>query len=293
MAASARAPPAPAREAVPHWSATTGSGLAWGAASRRPGHSTIIGHASSNTSSSSSAGAHVTRSGHARRTPGRDEGSCPRPDAPLSDREGPAPASPAPVPWASIQPPDFRAVRRAAVARERGARTVHEPIQGGARANTGARQAQTDVLVPLNLLDVIHPAMSDPACGGGAVDIDYWPRSLPMRLYLHGWRILARLTGMAQGATQFCRRCVFERVGGYDEKAWIGEDVDFYRGLKKFAKVNRRKVQSIRSPLVRPSCRRFDRWPMWRVLIWTNPLFISLFRRWKKVWSGWYSRAVR
>ena len=34
---------------------------------------------------------------------------------------------------------------------------------------------------------------------------------------------------MAQGSTQFCRKRVFEQVGGYDEKAWIGEDVDFYR----------------------------------------------------------------
>ena len=48
----------------------------------------------------------------------------------------------------------------------------------------------------------------------------------------------------------------------------------------------------IRSPRVRPSCRRFDKWPVWRVLIWTNPLFIALFRRWKAVWGGWYSDAA-
>ena len=49
----------------------------------------------------------------------------------------------------------------------------------------------------------------------------------------------------------------------------------------------------IRSPRVRPSCRRFDKWPIWKVLIWTNPVFIAIFRRWKKFWGGWYSRAVR
>ena len=46
-------------------------------------------------------------------------------------------------------------------------------------------------------------------------------------------------------------------------------------------------------PRVRPSCRRFDIWPLWRILIWTNPLFIVLFRRWKPVWRGWYSDPVR
>ena len=29
------------------------------------------------------------------------------------------------------------------------------------------------------------------------------------------------------------------------------------------------------------------------ILIWTNPLFIALFRRWKPVWRGWYSDPVR
>ena len=190
----------------------------------------------------------------------------------------------------------------AAVARERGARRVHEPMQGVARArNSGACHAEGDVLVfvdadvivPRKLLDVIFAAMSDPTCIGGAVDVNYRPQRLSMRLYLHAWRLLARLTGMAQDATQFCRHCVFNQVGGYDEKSWIGEDVDFYRGLKRFAKARKRTVRFIRSPRVRPSCRRFDKWPIWKVLIWTNPLFIALFRRRKKVWSGWYSRAVR
>ena len=190
----------------------------------------------------------------------------------------------------------------AAVAREMGASTVPEPMQGIARArNTGARHAEGDVLVfvdadvtvPPQMLEVIHKAMSDPACIGGAVDVDYRPERLSIRLYLHTWRLLARLTGMAQGATQFCRQGVFEQVGGYDEKAWIGEDVDFYAALRKYAKLKKRTVQFIRSPPVRPSCRRFDKWPVWKVLVWTNPLFIALFRRRKGVWGGWYSRPVR
>ena len=190
----------------------------------------------------------------------------------------------------------------AAVARDRGARVVHEPVQGIARArNAGARHAEGDVLVfidadvtvPHDLLQEVHTAMSDPDCVGGGVDIVYQPKRLSVRLYLRAWRVLARLTGMVQGATQFCHRRVFEQVGGYDEKVWIGEDVDFYWGLKRFARRTGRSVRFMRSPRVRPSCRRFDQWPLWRTLVWTNPLFIWLFRRWKTVWKGWYSRAVR
>ena len=112
-------------------------------------------------------------------------------------------------------------------------------------------------------------------------------------LYLRAWRLLAHLTGMVQGAVQFCRKDVFDQVGGYDEKAWIGEDVDFYRSLERFARRRHLKVRFIRSPRVQPSCRRFDKWPVWRVLIWTNPLFIALFRRWKAAWGGWFSHPVR
>ena len=78
--------------------------------------------------------------------------------------------------------------------------------------------------------------MRDPWCIGGGVDVDHRPRRLAVRLYLHVWRILGRLTGMVQGATQFCRKGVFEQVGGYDENVWIGEDVDFYRSLRRLAR---------------------------------------------------------
>ncbi len=150
-----------------------------------------------------------------------------------------------------------------------------------------------DVTMPHTLLDVIHATMSNPDCVGGGVDVDYRAQRRLIRLHLLAWRLLARLTRMVQGAVQFCRKGVFEQVGGYDEKAWIGEDVDFYRSLKRLAKRTHMKVRFIRSPRVQPSCRRFDKWPVWKVLIWTNPLFIALFRRWKAVWGGWYSNAVR
>ena len=190
----------------------------------------------------------------------------------------------------------------AAVARARGAVVVHEPARGIARArNAGARHAEGDVLVfvdadvvlPPTALHAVHVAMSDPDCVGGGVDVDYRPQRPFVGLYLRAWRLLARLTGMVQGATQFCRRDVFDEVGGYDEKAWIGEDVDFYRALRRLARGTGRSVRLIRSPRVRPSCRRFDKWPLWRVLVWTNPLFIALLRRWKPAWRSWHSHPVR
>ena len=190
----------------------------------------------------------------------------------------------------------------AAIAGAMGARVVHESVQGIGRArNCGTSAAQGDVLVfvdadvtvPSTLLEAVHEAMGDPDCIGGGVDVEYRPRRLVIRLYLRCWRQLARLTGMVQGATQYCRRSAFESVGGYDESVWMGEDVDFFWSLKKLAKEKRQSVRVVRDPRVLPSTRRFDKMPVWKVLLFTNPLFITLFRRWKAVWTDWYKRPVR
>ena len=190
----------------------------------------------------------------------------------------------------------------AAIAESKNASVVHEPEQGIARArNTGARHAQgdvlvfvdADVLVPPPLLETIHDVMNDPSCVGGGVDVDYRPQRRSMRLYLHAWRVLALRMRLVQGATQFCRKDAFEQIGGYDEQAWIGEDVDFYRSLKRFAKVSGGTVRFIEEPRVQASSRRFDKWPLWKTLLWTNPFFIALFRRRKAFWPGWNRRPVR
>ena len=190
----------------------------------------------------------------------------------------------------------------AVVAISRGAKVVFEREKGISRArNTGARQASgdvfifvdSDVTVPPGLLQAIYNALSDPSCFGGGVDVEYRPKRLTARLYLRSWRFLARRVDMVQGATQFCRRTSYEAVGGYDKTAWIGEDVDSYSAKKRQARGNGGHVQLIGTPKVLASSRRFDRWPIWKMLVWINPLFISIFRRRRWAWGGWYSRPVR
>ena len=190
----------------------------------------------------------------------------------------------------------------AAVARDRGATVVHEPVRSIGRArNTGARHASGEVLmfvdadvhIPRTLLEVIHGVMDDPRCIGGGVDTEHHPRHLVVRLHLRAWRVLAAVLPLVQGATQFCRKSAYEEVGGYPEDVWMGEDTDFYGNLRKLARKTGGMVRLIRTPRVRPSSRRFDEWPLWKTLVWTNPLFIALFRRWKAAWAGWYARPVR
>lgn len=188
------------------------------------------------------------------------------------------------------------------VARTCGAAVAFEKQHNVAKVrNSGARASHGDVIVfvdadtvvPDNLLARLAETMSDPSCLGGAVDTDYRPQKPTVRMYLQFWRIIGKLLGMAQGAAQFCRRDSFIALNGYDETLFMGEDVDFYWRLKKFAMGQNARVVFIEDMSVLPSMRRFDKWPLWRILLWTNPLFILLFRRSKSCWEGWYRAAPR
>ncbi len=171
------------------------------------------------------------------------------------------------------------------IALSSGAKVIKESQQNVARArNVGAKGAggnllvfiDADVIVPEKLLWRITEAMKDEGCVGGAVDTIYQPSKLWVKVYLQVWRLFGKLAGMAQGATQFCRKDVNVCLCGYDETMYMGEDVDFYQDIQ-----------------VIPSTRRFDRWPLWRTLVFTNPLFILIFRRRKGPWKEWYGTMGR
>ena len=192
--------------------------------------------------------------------------------------------------------------RTADIARDFGATVVREPIRNIARArNVGARVAEGDVLffldadtlVPVCLVSRIAEVMSDPLCDGGAVDIDDRPSRALIRLYLRAWYLVGRLMGMAGGAAQFCRRPAFLALGGYDESMYMGEDVDFYWRLSRRARRARRKVRYIRDARVVTSPRRWNLWPVCRILVWTNPVLMAIFRRRKEAWRGWYEDIPR
>jgi glycosyltransferase involved in cell wall biosynthesis len=190
----------------------------------------------------------------------------------------------------------------AIVAREFGATVVTETWHNVARVrNTGARLANgallvfvdADTIVPSKLLWRIVEVMAEPTCVGGAVDTKYRPKNLTSKIYLQFWRIIGKLAGMSQGATQFCRKDVFFALNGYDETLFMGEDVDFYWRLKRFPKQQTGSISFIEDIQIVPSARRFDQWGLWRTLIWTNPLFILMFRRSKRVWHRWYKEVPR
>lgn len=192
--------------------------------------------------------------------------------------------------------------RTADVARSFGAIVVPESERNiGKARNVGARAAEgevvlfldADTLIPPALLSRIVEIMSDPLCDGGAVETDHQPKSSILRVYFWFWRMASRLSAMAQGAAQFYRREAFLEMGGYDEKIFMGEDVECYWDMNRAAKKRGHKLHFIKELKVVPSPRRFDIWPLWRTLVYTNPALILLRRRSQRAWRGWYESAPR
>ena len=188
----------------------------------------------------------------------------------------------------------------AAIAASLGDRVVQESVHNIARVrNTGARAAihsvlvflDADTLMPKELLLRIAHVMRDSDCAGGAVDVVFRPRRRVVRGYVAFWRLVARLSGMALGACQFCRREAFDALGGYDETIFMGEDVDFVWRLRAAARRNGGEICFIRDLRVVASSRRFDQWPLWRTLLMTHPLLVFPFGRRARVWRAWYDRA--
>jgi hypothetical protein len=188
------------------------------------------------------------------------------------------------------------------IARSFEADVFNEPTHNVAKVrNVGANRANgnilvfvdADVIVPERLLCRIYEAMSDELCLGGALDTNYQPAKYFVKVYLRMWRFAGKVAGMAQGATQFCRKDIYDCLHGYDERLYMSEDVDFYWRLKRFARRRNGYVQFIDDIQVSPSSRRFDEWFLWRTLVWTNPIFALVFRRRESVWKGWYSAVPR
>jgi len=168
--------------------------------------------------------------------------------------------------------------------------------------NTGERDSSGDVLVfidadtlvPDTLFQKITAVMEDEKCFGGAVAVGYGDFERKwMRFYLMGWAFWGKLFNMAQGAAQFCRKSIFEELEGYDQTIFMGEDVEFYWRLSRFAKRNKGYLYFVEHPKVITSTRRFDKMSLWKTFLLTHPIFIRLTWRKKSHWKDWYEKAVR
>lgn len=149
--------------------------------------------------------------------------------------------------------------------------------------------------MPLGLFTEIIKTMGNSDIIGGSVDIKYKPKSKIINIYLKTYRAVGSLFNLSQGqgATQFVKKDIFVAVEGYPEKYLIGEDVEFFWKLIKYANLNYKKTCHLTTEPVTASTRRFDNWSLFKVVFFTNPLIILLTRKFLSFWGGWYANPPR
>ncbi|MEU0481343.1 glycosyltransferase [Streptosporangium sp. NPDC006013] len=190
----------------------------------------------------------------------------------------------------------------AQVAAGLGARVVSEPIRGiGQARNAGAAAAvgqylvfiDADVDFPIEGINEAARYLASGTCVGGAIPPLYEPTKTGTRLLVAAWALYRRYGGGAQGVTQFCTRAAFFALAGYRAELFMSEDVDFFARLTRLGNQCNKPVIHLTGLRVRPSNRRFEQWPSWRMIWWGNPITARLFLTSRRFWRNWYDTTVR
>jgi glycosyltransferase involved in cell wall biosynthesis len=185
-------------------------------------------------------------------------------------------------------------------ARLSGAEVVFEPHNQIARArNTGARAARGEWLVFLDA-DTVLPAalavemaerLADERVGGGGAVVRFdtarlrWGPALVLAL----WNTISRAGRLAAGSFIFCRRTDWEAVGGFDERFYAAEELDFSRRLKRHLSGKGQRFTICRTPVL-TSARKLE-WNNDLQLLRLIPLALRPSRwRSREACAFWYVR---
>jgi len=190
-----------------------------------------------------------------------------------------------------------------AIALKKRAKVIKEPKRSIARTrNKGAEEAQgailifidADTIVPLEVLREALDLMKNPLYGGGGSTVKFdqnQGRFISGVLVPEFWNLISRLFKLAAGSFIYCRAEDFEKIGGFSEKLYAGEEIQFIISLKRILRRTRKRfVIFHRNPVITSS----------RKLVWYGDLkifsIIFLFLlfpfaiRFKRFCNFWYRR---
>jgi glycosyltransferase involved in cell wall biosynthesis len=149
------------------------------------------------------------------------------------------------LPWEIVVVNDDSTDATARIAQEAGATLINiRRRQIAAARNAGAQAASGDVLFFVDAdtriaADHVRQALDALASGyvGGSARVRA-DGIVPLwgRLFLHVFSALYFANNLAAGAFVFTSRVNFQRIGGFDEELYVGEEVYFSFALKKLGR---------------------------------------------------------
>ena len=193
--------------------------------------------------------------------------------------------------------------RTAEIGENLGATVVSEPIRQIARArNTGAHHAKGDVLFFLDAdttISVEHLnnagdlILGGNVFGGGAlIQFDNDQNKFFLgRLIPAFWNWISKTFSMAAGSFLFCRKEDFDKIDGFPETMYAGEELQFVRKLKKLNRKSGQKFKILDCAPVITSSRKLSWYGNGQIVLYLFLLFFfPLAVRFRKLCWFWYRR---
>ena len=146
------------------------------------------------------------------------------------------------------------------LAKKGGARVLHSALKSPAhQRNTGARKAKGDILLFLDadvrigdhaIVEEVFCALRDHVGAIARSDIIFSERTWIDRLMFMMTNAVALIgpRWCGRGAFLAVRKKEFERVGGFDERRFVSEDVDLFRRIAKVGAVTCLRARIEESP---------------------------------------------
>lgn len=165
--------------------------------------------------------------------------------------------------------------RTAEIARAAGARVVFEPVNQISRArNAGGNAASGDWLLFVDadsfpdapLMREIIGVLSDEGVVGCGSKVRMAPLPFWGRLLLETWHAISVTCKWAAGSLVLCRAEAFGEIGGFSEKLYATEEIDFSIRLKRWGRKRGQKLKILRDNPLETSPRKMEMYSAFDVL---------------------------
>lgn len=187
------------------------------------------------------------------------------------------------VAWELIVCDNNSSDRTAEIAVAAGARVVFERMNQISRArNAGAAAAAGEWLLFVDadsqpsralLAGVARAIATGRTIAGGATMSVARGEAWSVGAIVASWNLVSRITRWMAGSFLFCEAAAFRQLGGFSERLFISEDVEFSSRMKRLARQSGRRVAILHRHPVRTSARKAhlyaprDYWAFfWRML---------------------------
>lgn len=191
--------------------------------------------------------------------------------------------------------------KTSSVAKKYGTKVVREEINQISRArNRGVLNAQGKQLIFLDADTVITTQLlknsleilkCDSVIGGGST-IRFDSKIPPLAaITVYLWNHFSTFMKYPAGCFLFCKRDIYEKAGGFNEKIYASEEIWFARKLKTLGRPLKKSLVILNGNPAITSARKFRWFPMWKlVLTILFFLFMPITIRMKSFCSIWYNR---